>query len=647
MGKVVKAVAVVGLAIAIAVAAPALAGGLVSALGSIGVTVTTAVATSIVAATLSLAAGAIMAAVAGRPASAAASPQTFRQSIVNARIIYGMRRAGGVIAFFHPKKVGKKHYRYFVIAITGHRCAGANRFFLNDEVATVDGSGKVTSGPYAGGAWLWFDRGLADAVANPVFVAECDGKWTTEHRGRNVAKLYAKFEMTDAVVEAGFPNMTVEVMGKDDVRDPRTGVRSYLRNAVAVFYDWMAMPREDGGFGAYADEIPDDDWLSAMVNIADEAVPLRAGGSEERYAFDSMIEIGAPPSEVRGTFVTCCAGSYTYSSGKHLMRPGYWVPVSSRLDEDDLAGPISVPLLSDEGELASEVSGTFIDPATLYQPQPIPTRSVQADDVRQGDYDLPHITSHPRGQRILEIMLRRAQAEKRVSWPMNIMGLGAAAMDTVQLGTARYGLSNYAFVVKNWGLSTDFSVVLGLREENEEIYAWNAAMELLPGEVPMIAKAEPISDTPARAAHQIVAQTVASPATTTATSIIVEAFRGTLDDARQIDFPAGQIDGLSDAANYRLFYALEDVVQSFTGPDGQAFTGPDGQPFTSVIPAGTYHAAPSDSLDEPANSSFAVVRMVTTANADGSYPATPTPPPGDGGGGYGGGGRFSQDEIQA
>lgn len=487
-----KAVAVIGVAIAIAVAAPALAPTLVNILGSVGVAVTTAVATSIVAATLSLAAGAIMAAVAGRPASAAASPQTFRQSIVNARIIYGMRRAGGVVAFFHPKKVGKKHYRYFVIAIAGHRCAGANRFFLNDEAVTVDGSGKVTSGAYAGGAWLWFDRGLGDAVPNPVFVAECDGKWTADHRGRSVAKLYAKFEMTDAVVEAGFPNMTVEVLGKDDVRDPRTGVRGYFRNAVAVFYDWMAMPREDGGFGAYADEIPDDDWLSAMCNVADEPIALRAGGTEERYAFDSVIEVGAAPSEVRGTFVTCCAGSYTYSSGKHLMRPGYWVPVSSHLDEDDLAGPISIPLLSDEGELASEVSGTFIDPSTLYQPQPIPTRSVPATDVRQGDYDLPHITSHPRGQRILEIMLRRAQAEKRVSWPMNIMGLGVAAMDTVQLGTPRYGLSNYAFAVKSWGLSSDFSVVLGLREENEDIYAWNDGMELLPGEVPTVAKAEPI-----------------------------------------------------------------------------------------------------------------------------------------------------------
>lgn len=104
---------------------------------------------------------------------------------------------------------------------------------------------------------------------------------------------------------------------------------------------------------------------------------------------------------------------------------------------------------------------------------------------------------------------------------------------------------------------------------------------------------------------------------------------------------------MANAANYRLFYALEDVEQTFTGPDGEPFTGPDGQSFTSVIPAGTYHAAPADSLDEIGNPSFAVIRLVTTANADGSYPAAPTPPPGDGGGGYGGGGGYQQEQVQA
>jgi hypothetical protein len=494
MGKVLRVVATIAIAVGIAVlAAPT--GGLSLALaGALSVSAT--VASAVIATGLSLIAGLAMQAIAGKPSTAGStsSPQTFRQSITNARILYGRRRAGGVIVFFHPRTVGKKFYRYFVVAITGHRCKGIVQFMLNDEVVSVDGSGKVTSGPYANAAWLWFERGDENAAANSTFTSECAPKWTTAHRGRGVSKLYAKFEMTDAVVGAGFPNMTVIVDGKDDIRDPRTGVVGFTRNAIAVFYDWMRMPREEGGFGAYADEMPDDAWLSAQANVCDEQVPLRAGGSEERYAFDSLIEVGSAPADIRQTFVTCCAGTYTYSGGRHLMRPGYWVPVTATLDEDDLAGPISVPLLADEGEIATEVSGTFIDPSTLYQPQPVPTRSISSIDIRQADYDLPHVTSHPRGQRILEIMLRRANGELRVNWPMNVVGIGVAAMDTVQLATARYGLSNYSFSIDSWGLSQDFGVALSMKQEDPEFYDWSADMELLPGEVPQIDRATPILD---------------------------------------------------------------------------------------------------------------------------------------------------------
>ena len=494
MGKVLRAVATVAIAVGIAVlAAPT--GGLSLALaGALSVSAT--VASAVIATGLSLIAGLAMQAIAGKPSTAggASSPQTFRQSITNARILYGRRRAGGVIVFFHPRTVGKKFYRYFVVAITGHRCKGIVQFMLNDEVVSVDGSGKVTSGPYANAAWLWFERGDENAAANTTFTSECAPKWTAAHRGRGVSKLYAKFEMSDAVVGAGFPNMTVIVDGKDDIRDPRTGAAGFTRNAIAVFYDWLRMPREEGGFGAYADEIPDDAWLSAQANVCDEQVPLRAGGSEERYAFDSLIEVGSAPADIRQTFVTCCAGTYTYSGGRHLMRPGYWVPVTATLDEDDLAGPISVPLLADEGEIATEVSGTFIDPSTLYQPQPVPTRSISSIDIRQADYDLPHITSHPRGQRILEIMLRRANGELRVNWPMNVVGIGVAAMDTVQLATARYGLSNYSFSVDSWGLSQDFGVALSMKQEDPDFYDWSVGMELLPGEVPQIDRATPILD---------------------------------------------------------------------------------------------------------------------------------------------------------
>lgn len=642
MGKVLKIVAVIAVAAAIAYFAPQISAAILASTASAA---TTAAVTAAVAATLALAANAAMSLLAGKPRTDTQSPGLFRQAVSNSFIIYGKRRVGGLLIFFHPRTSGKDQYRYFVIAVAGHQCKGVTRWFLGDNEVTVDGSGKVTSGDYAGNAWLWFYRGTPDQAAHPTFVAETAGKWSANHRGRSTALIYAKFKMTDAVVQAGMPNITAEVEGKDTIVDLRDDSVGYTRNAQLIWRDWLATPREEGGFGAYPDEL-DDDWDALNAGVCDEDVPI-PGGTEKRYEFDAYLTTGAAPSEVRDTFVTCCAGSFTYSGGKMLMRPGYYVPPSARLSEDDLAGAITVPALLAGDQISNELSGTFIDPARLYQAGDVPTRSIAGDDVRQQSVDLPHITSAYRGQRILEYLLRKSNAERRVTWPMNIAGIAVSTLDTVQLGTARYGLSNYAFQVTGWGLSQDFSVVLQLEEHGPELFEFDPGSYLVPGAAPTLASVRPISDTPARAAHQIVAQTVAHPATTTATSIVIEAFRGTLDDARQIDFPAGEIDGLTDASNYRLFYALEDVEQSFTGPDGQPFTGPDGTPFTSVIPAGTYHAAPSDSLDEPGNASFAVIRLVTTANADGSYPAAPTPPPGDGGGGYGGGGGYQQEQVQA
>jgi hypothetical protein len=464
-------------------------------LASLGTTTATALA--VAATTIAISTAASLALtyglqlLAGRPASQAGTPSVFRQAVSNSFIVYGLRRVGGLLIFFHP--VGKTH-RYFVIAVAGHRCKGVVSWLLNDEIVSVNPTtGLVVSGKYANNAWLWFARGTDDQVANPTFVAETSGKWTPNHRGRRTALIYAKFAMKSDVVEAGMPNISAIIEGKDDILDPRTGTRGYTRNAALVFYDWLTTKREEGGFGAYDDEI-DWDWVSAQANVCDEDVPLSAGGAEKRYEFDSYITTGASPSEIRDSFLTSCAGTFTYSGGKMLMRVGYYVPPSATLHEADLAGPFTVPALLGEDEIATEVSGTYVNPADLYQAGDVPTRSVASADVRQQNYDLAHVTSNTRGQRILEIMLRKSQAERRVSWPMNIVGIGISTLQTVQIATARYGLSNYAFQVTSWGLSADYSVALQLEETNADIYDWDASMELEPGETGTLDPADPIGD---------------------------------------------------------------------------------------------------------------------------------------------------------
>lgn len=447
-----------------------------------------AIATAVIGLTLSVGLALGMRALGvGAPSAKAATgpPQVFRQSITDSFIVYGKRRVGGLLVFFHPKQSGDDHYRYFVIACAGHRCKGVVSWMLGDETVAVDGSGKVTSGKYANAAWLWFQRGLDNETANATFVSECGGKWTTAHKGNDTAAIYAKFKLTDDVVQAGMPNITAVIEGRDEIRDPRDGSTGYSRNASMIFYDWLQIPREEGGFGAYPDEIPDDTWQSAQANVCDETV-----NGNPRYCIDAVMTTGASPAEVRDVLVVNQAGSYTYSGGKHLMRPGYWVPVSATLSEDDLAGPIQVSPFMTSDAAANQVQGTYISAADGYQGMPFTTQSVAAADIRQMDVDLAFVTNKDQADRIAAIMLKRAQCDKTVVWPGNIALLGTRALDTVQLGCSRYGLNNYAWSVANWGLSADYGVVLSLREENEEIYADGNAVA--PPTVGTIDKANPV-----------------------------------------------------------------------------------------------------------------------------------------------------------
>ena len=112
----------------------------------------------------------------------------------------------------------------------------------------------------------------------------------------------------------------------------------------------------------------------------------------------------------------------------------------------------------------------------------------------------------------------------------------------------------------------------------------------------------------ARAAYQIVRQTVDYPVSDTSTAIAMAAFDAVLDDGRSISFPAASIPTAA-ATSYVVLWDLQ---------------------------TSTYIASVAPALDQVSSSRYVIIRNYTTGNADGTYPEQPTAPGGDGGGGYGG-----------
>lgn len=488
------------------------------------------------------------------------TPQVVRQSLANGLLLYGERRVTVLDqVFFHSKKVSKRHRRYFVFEIASHRIAGNPTWFLNDEEVTVNaGTGAVTSGPYAGSVWLWLQRGLATETANATFVSECDGKWTSAHRGDGVAAIYMKAELTDDVVEAGFPIPSPIVQGCDEIFDYRDDSTGYSNNAVLVVYDFIRRARNEGGFGAYDDEIPDADWIGEQADICDETV-----NGEPRYTLNGLIEAGAPPSEVRDALIVNMAGTYAYVGGKHLIRCGAWNPVSHTFQEDDFSGPLDVrPMLTGD-VAATEVQGTYVEPSDKYQGAPLTTQSITPipDDIRQMDLDFAFITNKDQADRVASIMLNRAQRELRVTAPLNIVGLKAQALDTVVFNTARYGIGNYAFSVEGWSLAIDEngpSILIVGREEDEDIYT--APALVAPPSPPAISTPETV-ETDASTTDIILNSSIvetgvltAADVGATATITIGAHTRRYLDGSGDVAVTGGSLTGKAFATEYFIYY---------------------------------------------------------------------------------------------
>jgi hypothetical protein len=312
----------------------------------------------------------------------------------------------------------------------------------------------------------------------------------------------------------------------------------------------MKIAREEGGFGVYEDELPDDDYISAQANVSDEVVD-----GEARYAIDAVITTGAAPNELRDSLIVNCAGTYSYSGGKHLMRPGYYVPPSATLSEDDLAGSIQVSAFVGGDVMANEVQGSFVDPSAKYSGAPFGTQSVPATDIRQMDLELAYITSKSRAERVARIMLMRAQAEKTVTWPMNIKGLSLKAMDNVQLASDRYGLSNYVFQITDWALTPEYGVAVKLREEGPEIY--EDLEPAAPVAVPDLAPIDVIETATTVSTLISTSSQVGLTITATATSITISNHTRRYND-KDVAVTGATISGLTAQTSYWLYYTDAD-----------------------------------------------------------------------------------------
>lgn len=199
--------------------------------------------------------------------------QMVRDPLAPRRIIYGQVLVSGTLTFFHQATSGS--YHYMVLTLAAHECEELGEIRIDNEAVTLDGSGNVTSGPYAGYVQIRKYLGSPDGERDTVWESAIGSHWTADHLGKNIARLHIRLLWDANKFPAGLPLITCMVKGAK-VYDPRDEDQSptdpttwkWSRNCALCTAHYIHVRRK----------VPysriDTEALITAANICDEEISL-------------------------------------------------------------------------------------------------------------------------------------------------------------------------------------------------------------------------------------------------------------------------------------------------------------------------------------------------------------------------------------
>ncbi len=432
--------------------------------------------------------------------------QLVRSSIEEHRVVYGTSMESGPLTFIAVTG-DENQYLHMVIPLAAHEVEGIDSIWVNDVEVTnaqIDGSGNVISGKYNGFMRIRKHLGTDTQAADSALVSDVPN-WTTNHRGRGIAYIYMRLLWDLDIYPQGIPNVRAIVRGRlvwdlrTDPGDP--SVKSFSNNAALCQLDYLM---SDFGFEAPLAEVHEASWVAA-ANSSDEAVTLKAGGTQARYTCDGSFQVDQKPLAVMEDLLSASAGSMVYQQGTFRGYVGEATTATGSLDESDLRDTFVVtpqPSLSDS---FNAIRGTYVNagdikaPYTLTDFPPITNATYEAEDNGERvftDIELQFTTNVVRAQRISGLFLHRSRQGIIVSFPAKLSGLKIATWDVRTVSLAVMSWAGKEFRIIEWSLSDDGGIDLVLQEEASAIYDWDPNDEITVDPAPDTNFPDPFTVTP-------------------------------------------------------------------------------------------------------------------------------------------------------
>jgi hypothetical protein len=205
---------------------------------------------------------------------------------------------------------------------------------------------------------------------------------------------------------------------------------------------------------------------------------------EKRYECHGILDTGQTPGKILTQMTSSCIGLVYYSGGKWSIKVGEYISPTITLDEDDLAGPITLGTRNSRRDSFNAVKGIFSNPNENYQPTDFPSITSSTFEVEDNnerifrDIELAFTTSPSMAQRIAKIVLFRNRQQMTMTVPVKLTGFNVEVGDTIQITNSRFGFSAKTFEVANWhfesGSDGILIIKLVLKEISSAVYDWSA-----------------------------------------------------------------------------------------------------------------------------------------------------------------------------
>lgn len=407
--------------------------------------------------------------------------QMIKQPAQPRRVAYGKVRVSGVLSYIST--TDSDSVLHLVISMVTHEINRFVSFRIDESNVTMQGNQVSAPSRFLDGSTKLVEINShtgSNTQAADTRLTQRVKEWTTAHRLRGIAYMYAQLKFNSDAFPQGLPNISAVIEGKK-VYDPRTSTTAYSNNAALCIRDYLTDTRY--GLACSASEIDDTSFIAA-ANVCDENVTLAAGGTQKRYTLNGTFQTNGAPKKIIENMLTSCGGILTYTNGKFRLLVAEYRSPSITLTQDDFHGPIQLAATQSQMENYNSIKGVYSPEsngfvATDYPP--ITSSTFVSEDngeTRYLDYDLPYTTNSPRAQRIAKIILYRNRQQVVLQCQLSMKGFDLAVGDTCYVTLPRYGFSNKVFEVAEWNIAVvggmDLGVDVTLRETNSAVYDWNA-----------------------------------------------------------------------------------------------------------------------------------------------------------------------------